>query len=292
MLGVSGGFVSLCLKKAGVKIRTHAERSPYAYPEEIIEAALSALRAGFSQAEVCRMIGVPSGTLHKWMCKNGFTFHGRNSYFPEIKEAVLMAREDGFRNADITAMTGVSETSISAWCREAGLSKAGPGLPPRRGKPATSYPQEVRDAVISAYEAGFGPKEIEDLIGITRETVHVWIKQENAKSPTLPPLGNTSLNAQGYVEQHVRPTHWLYPHLSQPKGRGCHRRCLQHRLVMAEHIGRPLRPEETVHHLNGDRTDNRIENLELHDGDHGAGQRWVCANCGCSDRKAVPLAGS
>lgn len=48
---------------------------------------------------------------------------------------------------------------------------------------------------------------------------------------------------------------------------------LQHRVVMEQHIGRALEPHETAHHKNGDRADNRIENLELWSSAQPAGQR-------------------
>lgn len=71
------------------------------------------------------------------------------------------------------------------------------------------------------------------------------------------------VNKLGYVEK-WEPTN---PHAAKNGF------LFQHRQVMGDHIGRPLRKDENVHHKNGDRADNRIENLELWSKSQPAGQR-------------------
>lgn len=54
----------------------------------------------------------------------------------------------------------------------------------------------------------------------------------------------------------------------------------EHRLRMAETLGRSLLSSETVHHIDGNKLNNSLENLQLMQGKHGKGQVAYCLHCG------------
>lgn len=88
------------------------------------------------------------------------------------------------------------------------------------------------------------------------------------------------LDKKGYnVVHRDHPNNWMSGQM------------FEHVWVMSEHQGRPLTEGETVHHINGVRNDNRLENLQLRSSNHGAGQSYACLDCGSNRIHPIELAG-
>src|SRR3990167_5369370 len=74
-----------------------------------------------------------------------------------------------------------------------------------------------------------------------------WAKREGKRKP--PPLGSTFINKAGYVQVKMvsGPFLWI----------------LEHHLIVEQSLGRALRKDEVVHHIDGQKTNNNLTNLFL-----------------------------
>ena len=104
-----------------------------------------------------------------------------------------------------------------------------------------------------------------DQIGCGNQHVSRICKKNNIKAQRTGPRsgvghpewkGGRNIDKDGYVLIYF-PFH--------PNARKS-RQMLEHRMVMEHHLGRYLNRREVVHHKNGNKQDNRIENLALYSG--------------------------
>jgi hypothetical protein len=86
-------------------------------------------------------------------------------------------------------------------------------------------------------------------------------------------LNLTPIKARG--SGYLNPKGYRVLSMPDHPNAGSNGKIFEHVVVMSEAIGRPLTRAENVHHRNGDRSDNRLENLELWSTSQPSGQRVV-----------------
>src|SRR5258706_3928671 len=115
-----------------------------------------------------------------------------------------------------------------------------------------------------SYQVKYIKNNPEDLIESRRLSYCKKLGISRSELKTKARSGEGHLNKRGYRVLCIK---------NHPNAMDSNGWIFEHTLIMTKHLGRPLLKGESIHHKNGIRSDNRIQNLELWSRGQPAGQR-------------------
>ncbi len=235
---------------------------------------------GVRPTYIAKDLGVGENTVQRVLNRNGIDRRGpvQRRIKSYQKDEICQRYENGENPTQLAAEFGMSVTTLREIVKERGARVNNKG-----GRYRKFTDTEIQ-TMQKMSDEGCSQESIAHALGSSQNTIS-RVMRENGIQPGFRGKlhgekhgswrGGAHITDQGYREVLLDPTDPMAPFMRNRVGY-----VLEHRLVLARKLGRPLARNETVHHINGDKLDNRTENLQIRNGRHGKGMVYCCADCG------------
>jgi transposase len=268
--GTSDQPIRAALRRQGVTMRQSADYAWQPTPENRAEI-VQLWRDGLGVQKIGRRVHASNRVISRALAEEGIQarFGGQNRRFKDDQVAILVAEHlAGVSASALARRYGGSNVTVRNALRRAGVQVKAYGHAPR------FWTAERLAWLRSQHLAGRTQQDIAAELGYSQAVISRKLRDLGLRSPQRPRRrsehpswkGGRHINRDGYA--------LVYPaedelHLAEPHSGG---RVFEHRLVMARHLGRPLLPDENVHHKKGN-ADNAIQDLELWTSSQPKGRR-------------------
>lgn len=254
-----------------------------------LEDAVRLYENGHSVKSVARTFRVRTSVISDLLNERNVRLHPGGRQHPSLtpiqQRELAAAYQDGASLADLVQKFEVSKTTIRNVLAKHGVETNPPGRP-------EFWTPEVLQYLRDSTAAGISQSEMAKHLGLSQTAVsrrmqHIGLlpaAKRNRGKDHGSWKGGRSITEYGYVLVLPEKEDLRYATVNVSGY------VLEHRLMVGKALGRKLLRSETVHHINGDKTDNRLENLQVRRGNHGNGAAFQCQSCGSHDIIAVPLA--
>lgn len=251
--------------------------------EQIVQAYSETLSA-YKAAE---RLGINWKTVYDALARSGVAANGLRTYrekakkfTPEQEKEILSLYESGVPTPELKRRYGGSASTYLEIVR-----RNGGKIRPWKGRPSVKLTDADEKDICDRYKAGMSSVALATITEHSQPTICMVLRRNGIelRRRRKNKVRHRWVHPQGYVYVRVEPDD---PMVVMCMTKGV---VAEHRLVMARKLGRPLLKTETVHHINGDRQDNRIENLQLRQGKHGKHVVMCCLDCGSRNVGPAPL---
>jgi hypothetical protein len=268
--GVTDGTIYKALERQDVPRRAGGNQPTWEGTAEERQALVAAYKAGESIRAIARRLRINGRRVTETLDEAGLEFRhpgGKRRFSDDDAAEFARAYRAGESLEQIGQRHGASYVVIRRY-----LLREGARLRPV-GAPAF-WTGERQEEAVRRYQAGEQLKDIAAAMGCGTGTLTAVLTELGAhkKKPYKRReahhswRGGRIVNEHGYVSVKVPDKD---REIADKTRTGY---VLEHRLVMARHLGRRLHRDETVHHRRR-KDENELENLELWVGNHPKGQR-------------------